>query len=132
MQKISKLITKSIVFISMSIAVALPASADTYTDLRDVTNKLIAEDEDNLSIILNNAARGDTQNQILAGVINQAGVAVKQDYKQAMNWYMKAAFERDVKAQYLIGFLHDNGLGVKQDHAVGFEWFKQAADQGDP
>ena len=130
--EINKLIAKSILVVSLSMAALTPATADTYTDLKDLTTELIAENEDNLDKILSNAEQGDIQNQILAGIINQAGISVEQDYKKAMGWYMKAAFSQDVKAQYLIGFLHDNGFGVKQDHNAAFEWFKRAADQGDP
>lgn len=54
----------------------------------------------------------------------------KKDYKQAAQWYRKAAIEGDAGAQYCLGWLYYAALGVKLDEAEAAKWFRMAAEQG--
>lgn len=58
------------------------------------------------------------------------GHGVRQDYKQAFNWYAKAAAQNNAKAQYNIAGLYYNGWGVRQSYSLAKEWFGKACDNG--
>ena len=61
------------------------------------------------------------------------GQGTTQDYKQAFNWYKKAADEGNLaKAQYKIGELLFEGIYVKQDKAMGINYIKLAFQNGYP
>ena len=60
------------------------------------------------------------------------GQGVPQDYKQAFDWYRKAAAQGHADAQAKLGWLYSNGHGVPQDHKQAVNWFRKAADQGSP
>jgi len=55
---------------------------------------------------------------------------VKQDYKEAVEWYRKAAEQGYAKAQSSLGLLYTNGKGVQLDHKEAVAWFRKAAEQG--
>ena len=55
----------------------------------------------------------------------------KKDYKQAVEWYQKAANQGDAKAQCYLGWMYHNGRGVTQNYNKAMEWYQKAANQGD-
>lgn len=57
------------------------------------------------------------------GNVYSYGIYVKQDHKQAFNWYKKSADQGYVGAQAALGGVYFNGRGVTKD-------FKQAAKWG--
>jgi hypothetical protein len=59
------------------------------------------------------------------------GWGVRQDYREAMTWYRKAADRGYATAQSNIGWLYHNGWGVKQDYGEAMTCYRKAADQGD-
>ncbi|MDO9312787.1 MAG: tetratricopeptide repeat protein [Nitrosomonas sp.] len=56
--------------------------------------------------------------------------AVPQDYKQAVDWYRKAAAQGDAGAQYNLGVMYFEGKGVPQDYKQAVDCYKKAAAQG--
>ena len=54
----------------------------------------------------------------------------KRDYKQAVEWYQKAADQGYADAQYDLGRMFNMGFGVTKDNAKAVEWFQKAANQG--
>ena len=64
------------------------------------------------------------------GAMYLNGYGVSQDYKRAVEWYIKAANQGFVVAQYNLGSMYSNGKGVSQDYKKAFEWFTKAANQG--
>ena len=58
------------------------------------------------------------------------GRGVKQDYKEAMKWYHKAADQGDADALYELGLFYYEGRGVKQDYKEAVKWFKKAGNSG--
>jgi TPR repeat protein len=58
------------------------------------------------------------------------GDGVSQDYKQAMDWSMKAASTGNGKGQYTIGLLYYCGFGVPQDYQQAMDWFLKAVNNG--
>ena len=54
---------------------------------------------------------------------------VKQDSKEAVEWYRKAAVQGFAIAQYNLGTMYANGLGVRQDVANALKWWQQSKDK---
>ncbi len=73
----------------------------------------------------------DSNVQSSLGFLYRDGLGVKQDYKKAFDWFLKAAEQNDSKAQSSLGFLYRDGLRVKQDYKKAFDWFVKAAEQND-
>ena len=53
-----------------------------------------------------------------------------QDYKQAVQWFQKAAEQGYAKAQYDLGLCYENGTGVTEDLKQEMQWLQKAAEQG--
>ena len=58
------------------------------------------------------------------------GSGLKQDYKEAMKWFRKAAALGFPNAQHNIGYMYLKGHGVKMDYEETMKWTRRAADQG--
>ena len=52
-------------------------------------------------------------------------------YKDAIEWYRKAAEQGDVDAQNKLGHCYYNGNGVSQSYVEAAKWYRKAAEQGD-
>ena len=59
------------------------------------------------------------------------GYGIRQDYKQAFNWFAKAAAQNNAMAQSNIAALYYNGQGVRQSYSLAKEWSGKACDNGD-
>ena len=57
------------------------------------------------------------------------GEGVPQDYKQAVEWYRKAAEQEHADAQYSLGYMYEYGQGVPQDYLYAAEWYRKSAEQ---
>lgn len=55
---------------------------------------------------------------------------VQQDWKVALDWFLKAAENGSVKARYRIALCYRDGLGIAQDYRQALVWFTRAADNG--
>jgi len=55
----------------------------------------------------------------------------KQDYANAMIWYVKSADQGNAQAQENVGWFYEHGRGVKQDYAEAMAWYRKAASQAD-
>jgi localization factor PodJL len=76
------------------------------------------------------AAKGDPSAEFEVAARFAEGKGVKQDFKQAIVWYLKAAARGFAPAQYRLGTLFERGLGEKTDLAKARVWYRRAADQG--
>lgn len=56
---------------------------------------------------------------------------VKQDYKEAMQWFKHAARMGYTPAMNNVGLLYAQGHGVKQSYEEAFKWWMRAAERGD-
>lgn len=56
---------------------------------------------------------------------------VKQDYKEALQWWKFAAGRGYTPAMNNVGLLYANGHGVAQDFEEAFKWWMRAAERGD-
>lgn len=87
----------------------------------------------NAKALLAKAEAGDSQMQYEVGQLYATGKGVlKQDDKQALAWYQKAANAGHGKAQFQLGYSYWTGRGVEKNLEQGFEWIEKAAMQGVP
>lgn len=82
--------------------------------------------------LLDKAGRGDADAQEQLGIVYAAGQGVTQDYRNAAEWFRKAADQGNANAQHNLGALYLKGRGVTQDSAEAVKWYRKAADQGLP
>ena len=69
--------------------------------------------------------------QAVIGSFFYEGKRVKQDYKEAFHWCLKAA-EYGIgldESQYLVGRMYELGQGIERDYAKAIEWYLKAATQ---
>jgi TPR repeat protein len=58
------------------------------------------------------------------------GLGVRQDFKQALFWYLKAAAQGLPESQYLAGDALEHGEGSTVDRRSAKSWYEKAAAQG--
>lgn len=82
--------------------------------------------------LLAKANTGDTAAQIAVGECYSDGKGVTQDYKQAADWFQKAASKNDVDAEMRLAALYrDGSKNFPRDMQQAADWYRKAADQGD-
>ena len=81
--------------------------------------------------ILNRAAAGDSIAQYEMALRYADGEGVPQNYRDAMEWFAKAAANGNDNAQWKLGLGYINGIGVPHDERMAVVWFKRAANHGD-
>src|SRR5260370_30239045 len=64
-------------------------------------------------------------------VLDADGGSKGANYKNAVQWFRKAADRGVADSQYNLGILYARGIGVEQNLAESFKWFSLAAAQGD-
>jgi len=55
---------------------------------------------------------------------------VKQDFKEALNWWKHAAKLGYTPSMNNVGLLYANGHGVKRDYEEAFKWWMRSAERG--
>jgi TPR repeat protein len=88
--------------------------------------------------LLAKANAGDAAAQVLAGDSFAQGNGQERppkrlaaDYKQAAEWYRKAALQGSITGQLRLAALYRDGKGVARDAVEAANWYRKAADQGD-
>ena len=74
---------------------------------------------------------GGADSQLLVGHAYETGTGVKQDPKEAMRWYLKAAEQGHPKAFGLVGRLYGMGFGVKRDFVTANMYFQLGYRRGE-
>ena len=64
-------------------------------------------------------------------VLDADGGGLGANYKNAVQWFRKAADRGVADSQFNLGILYARGIGVEQNLAESFKWFSLAAAQGD-
>ena len=67
------------------------------------------------------------QAQYLMGWLHHSGRGRPRDFKQAMEWYQKAAAQNMPNAINNIGYMYEHGQGVATDRNEAIKWYKRAA-----
>jgi TPR repeat protein len=88
--------------------------------------------------LLSKASAGDAAAQVQVGEGYAAGSGqartAKQavdDYRQAVEWYLKAAVQGDIAGEIHLAALYRDGKGVARDMVQAAGWYRKAAEQGD-
>ncbi len=58
------------------------------------------------------------------------GLAVPQDYSEAVKWFRRAADLGQPEAHFYLGRCYADGQGVPKDVVEAVKWFRKAAEQG--
>jgi TPR repeat protein len=88
--------------------------------------------------LLTKANAGDAAAQVLVGESYAAGSGpartakqLAEDYRQAAEWYRKAATQGDIAGEMHLAALYRDGKGVARDMEQAAGWYRKAAEQGD-
>jgi len=120
---------KQLISAAMFFGLLLAAAAQTATAPVSIDPALLAK-----------ANAGDSAAQVAMGEqYAQAGAnehyrdIAANDYKQAADWYRKAAEQKYIPAEmHLAALYRDGGKGFDRDMVQAAAWYRRAADQGDP
>jgi TPR repeat protein len=116
---------------------AMPAegAADAQFDLG---NRILAGEEyieadkaEGRAWIFAAANQGHVEAQLASAKFYDEGLAVPQNYQEAIMWLGKAARGGSAKAQRLLGDYFEKGKGAEVDLVTAHFWLNLAASQGD-
>ena len=86
----------------------------------------------NPKLILFDAEHGDVESMYFLGVLYENGDdELAQDYAKAMEWYKKAARQKDTNSMCAIAKLFEEGKGVEKNLKEAQKWMQKAANLGD-
>lgn len=92
----------------------------------------LPDDRQKVSLLMEEAARGDARAQRLLALRYWRGRGVTQNIELAAQWMKQAAAQKLALAERdLAGFYHQ-GIGVECDPNEALRLFRLAAHQGDP
>jgi len=105
--------------------------AEAYALLEAVTlDNLQPQNTGQLGILRRFADAGKPHAQNSVGLAYQTGRGVPRDFKEALNWYHKAAAQGSPAGENNVGWMYKHGLGVNPDMQEAFRWFRKAALHG--
>ena len=76
------------------------------------------------------AERGNVLAQYKLGLMYNNGEGVPQDFRQAVNWFNRAAVLGYAPAQSSLGVKFEKGQGVKRNYSEAVRWYRFGAEQG--
>ncbi len=119
--------------IALAAILAVVAAAVPAADLSD---GLQAHREGNyilaLDIFRELALNGDATAEFWIGDMYSRGEGVNQDFRQAFDWYLRAATRDEPRAQLAVAEAYDRGRGVAKDGKRAATWYLTAAEHGNP
>ena len=83
-----------------------------------------------VAAVKSKAEAGDPEAQMTLGECYSNGQGVEQNYRQAAEWYRKAADQGNAAAQAALGELCEVGQGVPRSSTEAAKWYRRAAEQG--
>ncbi len=86
----------------------------------------------NIDLLIDAAKKDDPQAQMELGNRYRDGRGVKQNLKESVIWYRRAAAKNLPEAMYQLGWAYYQGIGVQKDQAEAIHWGRKAADAGHP
>lgn len=102
--------------------------------LMAVTPRTIAVGDHNPPTVkqaLGPALKGNLDAQFHVAFAYELGLGNKQDFKQAVRWYEKAAHQGHAEAQYrLANILEEGRPQVKADFVNAMSWYEESARNG--
>ncbi|MGA9851991.1 MAG: hypothetical protein WBR15_03595 [Gammaproteobacteria bacterium] len=76
------------------------------------------------------ASKGDVKAQVCLGELYATGIGTQRDYKQAFQWYKKAADSSYPQGKEAIAGMYQAGLGVKSNPKLALSMFHGLVDRG--
>ena len=76
------------------------------------------------------SSRDDGAELYARGEMYCYGRGERQDYAEAVRWYLRAAEHGSTDAEYSLGHMYSCGQGVQRDNEKAIEWFRRAAAHG--
>lgn len=80
-----------------------------------------------LKIWLPQAEAGDAEAMYYVGQIYEKGLGTQPDFKNAADWYRKAADKGFSAAAANLGSFYEQGLGVDKNEVEALNWYRKAA-----
>ncbi len=114
-------VTATFAFVLFAASIVVPSHAQATAQSPVLDPALLAR-----------AAAGDAPSEVLVGEKYASGTGVAQDYKQAAEWYRKAAEQGNAAGEVHLADLYRDGQGVARDKEQAAKWYRKAAEQGDP
>jgi TPR repeat protein len=107
---------------------SLPAQAQTFEDGRAAYQ---AKDYKKALVILKPMAEeGNSEAQVILGIMYDSGQGVDKDPEQAMKWYIRAAKQGIPVVQHDVGVKYFQGMGITQSYEKAAYWWGQSANAG--
>ena len=103
---------------------AAPARADVSAGLADFRRGRFAEAYEALTAA---AIAGDARAARYVGVMYDTGEGVRQDRREAVEWYRRAAALGDPVGMFNVAVSYDSGVGIGRDHRQAARWYARAA-----
>jgi len=93
--------------------------------------KAVVVQVDSVALILEKAKNGDAAAQNTVGVWYYTGKdSIKQDYREAMNWWARAAKQENADAIGNMAMCYQLGRGVEKDSAMAMNLYEVAIKKG--
>jgi TPR repeat protein len=102
----------------LSAAACLAQAADSKITIEDLTQRAAAGDRSAMHSLAESYYAGSN--------------GADQDFKKAVEWYLRLAKAGDVRAQTSLGLMYARGYGVTRNLAEAHRWWNFAAIQNDP
>ena len=101
-----------------SAAACFAQAADSKITIEDLTQRAAAGDRSAMHALAESYYAGSN--------------GADQDFKKAVDWYLRLAKAGDVRAQTNLGLMYARGYGVSKNMAEAHRWWNFAAIQNDP
>ncbi len=76
------------------------------------------------------AKQGNPDAMFLVGTMHHVGGGTPVSYKDAAEWYRKAADAGKIDAVFTMGVIYEGGIGQPRSITEAFKWYKKSADRG--
>jgi len=113
----------------LALLLALPISGQS-TAASQPTAQGSGKTTQSLTELRTMAEQGDSDSQLKLGERYAKGKGVKEDYNEALKWYVKSAEQGNPQAQLYIGYDYAYGWGHPKDLVKAQQWFLKSANQG--
>ena len=107
----------------------LPKEQSSETLIQEKVVPTENESTEKIKQLLLAVKKGDVNAYLDLGICYYEGKGIKQSYKEAVNYFRKAAIQGNAEARYRLAlcFLHGEGVEKKED--LAYHWFSKAARQ---
>jgi TPR repeat protein len=102
----------------LSVAACIAQAADSKITIEDLTQRAAAGDRSAMHTLAESYYAGSN--------------GADQDFKKAVEWYLRLAKAGDARAQTSIGLMYARGYGVSKNMTEAHRWWNFAAIQNDP